>query len=104
MKHALTALVLSVLVLIGIGGRGHAACLTYDVDASSYEVKSTPVQFRANDVPLRAGPGVQYCSIREIAGAKDRPAKITAAVGTWRRIVFEGDMYWVHQNLLTKRR
>ena len=97
-----TLLTLAVFLIASVSS--HAACLTYDVDVSSYEVKSTPVQFRASDVPLRAGPGVQYCSIREITGAKDRSASTTAAVGTWRRIVFEGDMYWVHQNLLTKRR
>ena len=95
---------LTLAVCLTAAFTSHAACLTYDVDVSSDEVKITPVQFRTNHLPLRARPGVQYCSIREIAGAKARSASITADVGTRRRIVFEGDTCWVHQNLLTKRR
>ena len=56
--------------------------------------------FRGNDVNLRSGAGVRYCTVRVLSNVKDIPVVIIGWTNNWRYIVFQDKYYWVHRSML----
>jgi len=56
--------------------------------------------FRGNDVNLRSGAGVRYCTVRVLSNVKNMPVVIIGWTNNWRYIVFQDKRYWVHRSML----
>ena len=56
--------------------------------------------FRGNDVNLRSGSGVRYCTVRVLSNVKNMPVVIIGWTNNWRYIVFQNKYYWVHSSML----
>lgn len=70
--------------------------------------KSLPVprmvSLRADEVNVRAGPGVRY-PVKWVFQRKDMPVEIIAEYDTWRKIRdWEGAEGWIHRAMVTGRR
>lgn len=62
------------------------------------------VSFRALEVNMRTGPGIQY-PVDWVYSHRDLPVEITAEFETWRKVRdWEGTQGWVHQSLLGGKR
>lgn len=62
------------------------------------------VSLRANEVNLRAGPGIRY-HIEWVHRRAGQPVEVVDEYDTWRRIRdWEGTLGWVHQSMLQNRR
>ena len=56
--------------------------------------------FRGNDVNLRSGAGVRYCTVRVLSNVKNIPVVIIGVSNNWRYVVFQDKRYWVHRSML----
>ena len=56
--------------------------------------------FRVNDVNLRSGAGVKYCTVRVLSNVKNIPVVIIGVSNNWRYVVYEDKKYWVHKSML----
>lgn len=56
--------------------------------------------FRVNDVNLRSGAGLKYCTVRVLSNVKDIPVVIIGVSNNWRYVVFQNKHYWVHRSML----
>ena len=56
--------------------------------------------FRSNDVNLRSGAGVRYCTVRVLSNVKDIPVVIIGVSNNWRYVVFQNKHYRVHRSML----
>ena len=65
-------------------------------------LESNIARFKVDAMNLRAGPGSQYCKVRELQSGAAKPLQVTHHEGIWRRIVFERESYWIHSGLLAK--
>lgn len=62
------------------------------------------VTFRADEVNMRAGPGVQY-PVEWVYKRQGLPAEIIAEYGTWRKVRdWQGTQGWIHQSMLSGKR
>jgi SH3-like domain-containing protein len=62
------------------------------------------VSLRPNEVNARVGPGPEY-PVEWIFKKAGLPVEVTAEFDTWRRIKdCDGDIGWVHQNMLCSKR
>ncbi len=62
------------------------------------------VSLRADEVNMRAGPGVQY-PVDWVYMRKELPVEIIAEFETWRKVRdWEGTQGWVHQSMLSGKR
>src|SRR5690606_25372001 len=62
------------------------------------------VSFRAEEVNLRTGPGVQY-PVDWVYRRRNLPVEVIAEFGTWRKVRdIQGTQGWVHQSLLSSNR
>lgn len=90
------------------GGAGLAAILLLTIAAGVAAQTGLPlprfVSLRADEVNMRAGPGVRY-PIEWTYLRAGLPVEITAEFDTWRKIRdWEGTEGWVHQSLLSGKR
>lgn len=62
------------------------------------------VSFRAAEVNMRTGPGIQY-PVDWVYSRRSLPVEIIAEFETWRKVRdWEGTQGWVHQSLLSGKR
>ncbi len=62
------------------------------------------ISLRADEVNMRAGPGMQY-PVEWVFRRKRLPVEVIAEFNTWRKIRdWQGTQGWVHQSVLEKRR
>ena len=62
------------------------------------------VSLRADEVNMRAGPGVQY-PIEWVYRRQALPMEVVAEYGTWRKVRdWQGTQGWVHQSMLSNSR
>ncbi len=62
------------------------------------------VSLRADEVNMRAGPGIQY-PIEWVYHHQNLPVEVISEYQTWRKIRdWEGSQGWVHQSMLAGRR
>ena len=62
------------------------------------------VTFRASEVNMRAGPGVQY-PVEWVYRRQNLPVEVIAEYRTWRKVRdWQGSQGWVHQSMLASRR
>ena len=62
------------------------------------------VSLRADEVNLRAGPGVQY-PVEWVYRRRDLPMEVIAEFETWRKVRdWQGTQGWVHQSMLSGKR
>lgn len=62
------------------------------------------VSLRADEVNLRAGPGVRY-PVEWVFQRRNLPVEVVSEYGTWRKIRdWEGTQGWVHQSMLSAKR
>lgn len=62
------------------------------------------VSLRADEVNMRAGPGIQY-PIEWVYHRQHLPVEVVAEYQTWRKVRdWEGSQGWVHQSMLAGRR
>ena len=76
--------------------------------AFAREVSSFPVprfvSLRADEVNLRAGPGVQY-PVEWVYRREQLPFEVIAEFETWRKVRdWQGTQGWVHQSMLSGKR
>jgi len=56
--------------------------------------------FRGNDVNLRSGSGIRYCTVRVLSNVKNKPVEVIGVSNNWRYVVFQDKRYWVHRSML----
>ncbi len=62
------------------------------------------VSFRADEINMRTGPGVQY-PVDWVYARRGLPVEIIAEYETWRKVRdWEGTQGWVHQSMLSGKR
>ena len=96
---------LSIILLVGAimaPANAQAACVPEYTPNSPVKVTGRKVRFQFDAINLRAGPGGQYCKVRELQSGTAKPLQVTHREGNWRGIVFEGKPYWVHRGLLAQ--
>jgi SH3-like domain-containing protein len=76
--------------------------------AAAQSASSLPVprfvSLRADEVNLRAGPGVQY-PVEWVYRRRDLPMEVIAEFETWRKVRdWQGTQGWVHQSMLSGKR
>jgi len=87
------------------------ACLTTPVFATIAVGQNTSglplprfVSFRADEINMRTGPGVQY-PVDWVYARRGLPVEIIAEYETWRKVRdWEGTQGWVHQSMLSGKR
>lgn len=82
------------------------AWLILALPAAAQEARQLPrfVSLRADEVNVRAGPGVRY-PIEWVFHRAGLPVEVTAEFDTWRKIRdWEGTEGWVHQSMLSGKR
>ena len=103
MKAHLATLAIALLVgAIMAPANAQAACIAEYKHNSSVKMIDRKARFQFDAINLRAGPGVQYCKVRELQSGAAKPLQVTHHEGIWRRIVFERESYWIHSGLLAK--
>ena len=92
-------LALAVMLPVGVPAIGEAAAQ----NASGLPLPRF-VSFRADEVNMRTGPGIQY-PVDWVYSRRGLPVEIIAEFETWRKIRdWEGSQGWVHQSLLSGKR
>lgn len=91
--------VLLALVLIVFGSPAYAGTCSSN-NTSPIEKITKSSSFKVSDINLRAGAGVQYCTVRVLNNAKNKPVMIKGKSGSWRQIIFDAKDYWIHGSLL----
>ena len=94
MKNVLLALVLIIFNSPTYSG----TCMSNNT--SPIEEITKVSSFKVSDINLRAGAGVQYCTVRVLNNAKNKPVTIKGKSGSWRQIIFDDKNYWIHGSLL----
>ena len=62
------------------------------------------VSLRAEEVNMRAGPGVRY-PVDWVYKRKNMPVEVIAEFGTWRKVRdIQGTQGWIHQSMLSSNR
>ncbi len=62
------------------------------------------VSLRADEVNMRAGPGVRY-PVDWVYKRKNLPMEVIAEFGTWRKVRdIQGTQGWIHQSMLSNNR
>ena len=103
MKARVATLAIALLVgAIMVPANAQAVCIPEYKHNSSVKVIDRKARFQFDAINLRAGPGSQYCKVRELQVGTAKPLQVTYHEGNWRGIVFEGEAYWVHRGLLAK--
>ena len=103
MKAHFATLAIALLVgAIMAPANAQAACIAEYKHNSSVKVTGRKARFQFDAINLRAGPGSQYCKVRELQSGAAKPLQVTYHEGNWLGIVFEGEAYWVHRGLLAK--
>jgi uncharacterized protein YraI len=74
------------------------ACLNKNTSPVEKVTKASSI--KVSNVKLRSGSGIKYCKLREVNNAKNKPVTIKGKSGSWRQIIFDGEDYWIHGNLL----
>lgn len=96
---AMSALLVAVLIL-------SLAAMARPVAAQGASGLPVPrfVSLRADEVNLRAGPGVQY-PVEWVYRRRDLPMEVIAEFETWRKVRdWQGTQGWVHQSMLSGKR
>ena len=92
-------LLLALALIIGTPSIAYAGkCLSNNTSPTERIRKSS--SFKVSDINLRAGAGVQYCTVRVLNNAKNKPVTIKGTSGSWRQIIFNDKNYWIHGSLL----
>ena len=100
--HLATLAIASLVGAIMAPANAQAACIAEYKHNSSVKVTGRKARFQFDAINLRAGPGSQYCKVRELQTGAAKPLQVTHHEGNWLGIVFEGEAYWVHRGLLAK--
>ena len=75
-KYTIPALILTSFL---VSSTSNAACLSSYSTATSNKVIDRPASFRGDDINLRSGPGVQYCKVRVLKKALNKPCVLTGS-------------------------
>ncbi len=98
LRHLRWGLLTAAVLCMGLGAQGAAGQVAK---------KDSGVRFaslRANDVNVRAGPGVRY-PVKWKFVRRSMPVQIIAEYDTWRKIRdWEGAEGWVHRAMLSSKR
>jgi SH3-like domain-containing protein len=95
---------LNLLALAVLGMMGGAAAQTERAPEPDLNKKVRFASLRANEVNVRAGPGVRY-PVKWQFVQRNMPVRIIAEFDTWRKIRdWEGAEGWVHRAMISSKR
>jgi len=97
-KRLITSLLLIAFIVLGV-----SSALAQTGSGSGLPLPRF-VTLRADEVNLRAGPGVRY-PVEWVYQRRHLPVEVVAEYDTWRKIRdWQGTQGWVHQGMLSGRR
>jgi len=95
--------VISFLLLIAVASIGAPHPVSAQLKGTGLPLPRF-VSLRADEVNMRAGPGVQY-PVEWVYHRQYLPVEVIAEYGTWRKIRdWQGTQGWIHQSMLAGRR